>query len=65
LRGLRCVFIRAPMLSEIGPEIEVLVRVDGVPVLIRQGAILASTFHPELTEDTRVHALLLEGRRGV
>jgi 5'-phosphate synthase pdxT subunit len=60
LPDLRCVFIRAPQLRRPGPEVEVLARVDGWPVLVRQGRILASTFHPELTEETRVHALLLE-----
>ena len=43
-----------------GPAVEVLARVDGWPVLVRQGRVLASTFHPELGEDPRVHALLLE-----
>ena len=57
--GLECVFIRAPALSELGPEVEVLVRVDGRPVLVRQGRIMASTFHPELTDDLRVHEMLL------
>lgn len=59
LEGLRCVFIRAPRFRRLGAEVEVLVRVDGAPVLVRQGAILASTFHPELTDDPRVHRLLL------
>ncbi len=59
LEGLRCVFIRAPRLRRPGPEVEVLARVDGWPVLVRQGNVLAATFHPELTEDPRVHALLL------
>ena len=59
LPGLRCVFIRAPQLRRPGPAVEVLARVDGWPVLVRQGHILASTFHPELGEDPRVHALLL------
>ena len=60
LPELRCVFIRAPQLRRPGPAVEVLARVDGWPVLVRQGRILASTFHPELGEDSRVHALLLE-----
>jgi 5'-phosphate synthase pdxT subunit len=60
LPGLRCVFIRAPQLRRPGPAVEVLARVDGWPVLVRQGRVLASTFHPELGEDPRVHALLLE-----
>jgi len=57
--GLECVFIRAPVLTELGPDVEVLVRVDGRPVLVRQGRLHASTFHPELTDDLRVHELLL------
>lgn len=59
LEGLRCVFIRAPRLRDSGSEVEVLARVDGSPVLVRQGRLLAATFHPELTDDLRVHALLL------
>jgi len=59
LEGLRCVFIRAPQLRNLGSEVEVLARVDGSPVLVRQGRLLAATFHPELTDDLRVHALLL------
>lgn len=58
LEGLRCVFIRAPRLRDLGSEVEVLARVDGSPVLVRQGKLLAATFHPELTDDLRVHALL-------
>lgn len=58
LEGLRAVFIRAPRLTELGPDVEVLARVDGAPVLVRQGALLAATFHPELGEDPRVHQLL-------
>jgi pyridoxal 5'-phosphate synthase pdxT subunit len=57
--GMRCVFIRAPELRDPGPPVEVLARVEGRPVLVRQGTVLAATFHPELTADTRVHALLL------
>ena len=57
--GLRCVVIRAPQLQESGSEVEVLARVEGSPVLVRQGRLLAATFHPELTDDLRVHALLL------
>ena len=57
--GLRCVFIRAPRLSDLGPGVSVLARVDGDPVLVREGNVLAATFHPELTGDLRVHELLL------
>jgi 5'-phosphate synthase pdxT subunit len=59
LAGLRCVFIRAPQLTALGPDVEVLARVEGRPVLVRQGTLLAATFHPELTTDPRIHALLL------
>jgi 5'-phosphate synthase pdxT subunit len=59
--ALRCVFIRAPRLEALGPAVETLVTVDGDPVLVRQGNVLAATFHPELTDDVRVHALLLGG----
>lgn len=59
LDGLRCVFIRAPRLRALGDGVETLVRVDGEPVLVRQGNVLAATFHPELTDDPRVHRLLV------
>lgn len=52
---LRAVFIRAPAIERVGPGIEVLAVHDGVPVLVRQGAVLACSFHPELTTDTRLH----------
>jgi 5'-phosphate synthase pdxT subunit len=57
---LRCIFIRAPRLRRPGPDVEVLARVDGWPVLVRQDNVLAATFHPELTGDTRIHRLLIE-----
>ena len=63
LAGLRCVFIRAPQLTQPGPAVEVLLRVDGAPVLVRQGNVMASTFHPELGADGRVHALIVESAR--
>jgi 5'-phosphate synthase pdxT subunit len=56
---MECVFIRAPRLQEPGPEVEILLRVDGAPVLLRQGRLWVCTFHPELTDDLRVHAALL------
>lgn len=59
--GMKCVFIRAPRLLELGRSVEVLARVDGDPVLIRQGRRWACTFHPELTDDLRVHRAFLEG----
>lgn len=59
LEGLECVFIRAPRLRRPGTEVVVLARVDGWPVCVRQGNVLATTFHPELTDDPRIHHLLL------
>jgi 5'-phosphate synthase pdxT subunit len=63
LAGLRCVFIRAPQLRPTSPAVEVLARVDGHPVLVREGNLFAATFHPELSDDPRVHALVLECAR--
>lgn len=57
---VRAVFIRAPWISECGPDVEVLAAVDGHPVAIRQGNILALAFHPELSGETRLHQLLLD-----
>jgi pyridoxal 5'-phosphate synthase pdxT subunit len=59
-RPLRGVFIRAPRIRETGPGVEVLAELDGEPVLVRQGRFLAATFHPELTDDTRVHERFLQ-----
>ncbi len=61
LDGLRCVFIRAPRLRDAGAGVEILATVDREPVLVRQRNVIAATFHPELTADTRVHDLLLHG----
>ncbi len=57
---LRGVFIRAPRVRDAGPEVEILAEHDGEPVLLRQGRILVASFHPELTDDTRVHERFLE-----
>ena len=57
---LRGVFIRAPRVEQTGPEVEVLAELDGEPVLLRQGRFLVASFHPELTDDTRVHERFLE-----
>jgi len=51
------VFIRAPRITATDPDVEVLAWRDDDPVLVRQGKILAATFHPELTDDLRVHGL--------
>ncbi len=56
---LRAVFIRAPWLEEAGPDVEVLAALDGHPVLAREGRLLVAAFHPELTDDTRVHERFL------
>jgi pyridoxal 5'-phosphate synthase pdxT subunit len=56
---LRGVFIRAPRLREAGPDVEVLAEHEGEPVLLRDGRFLVASFHPELTDDTRVHERFL------
>jgi len=57
---LEMVFIRAPRIESVGKGIEVLARRDGDPVLVRKGSVMAATFHPELSADTRVHAEFLK-----
>ena len=57
---LRGIFIRAPRVAEVGPEVEVLAELDGEPVLLRQGRVLVAAFHPELTDDSRVHERFLD-----
>jgi 5'-phosphate synthase pdxT subunit len=57
---IEMVFIRAPRITRTGPEVETLATRDGSPVLVRQGYLLAATFHPELSSDTRVHKLFLD-----
>jgi 5'-phosphate synthase pdxT subunit len=59
-KPLRGVFIRAPRVADAGPDVEVLAELDGEPVLLRDGRILVASFHPELTDDTRVHERFLE-----
>jgi 5'-phosphate synthase pdxT subunit len=56
---LRAVFIRAPWVERHGPGVEVLAEHEGHPVAIREGTVLACAFHPELTDDSRVHALFM------
>ena len=62
---IRGVFIRAPRIAGLGPAVEVLGRLGDDPVLVRQGRVLAASFHPELTADTRVHARFVEMVREV
>jgi len=57
---LEQVYIRAPRIERAGPEVEVLAERDGHPVLIRQGKLMATTFHPELSQDRRVHEEFLK-----
>jgi pyridoxal 5'-phosphate synthase pdxT subunit len=57
---LRGVFIRAPRVLDHGPDVEVLAQHEGEPVLLRQGRFLVAAFHPELTDDLRVHERFLE-----
>jgi 5'-phosphate synthase pdxT subunit len=56
---LRGVFIRAPRVRDLGPGVEVLARLGEEPVLVRQGRYLLASFHPELTDDSRVHQAFL------
>jgi 5'-phosphate synthase pdxT subunit len=57
---MRAVFIRAPWVEDVGPNVEVLAEVEGRPVLAREGRFLVAAFHPELTDDTRLHEQFLE-----
>jgi 5'-phosphate synthase pdxT subunit len=57
---LEMVYIRAPRISNVGPEVEIMAQRDGFPVLVRQGRLLAATFHPELSSDRRVHQLFVD-----
>ena len=57
---LRGIFIRAPCVEHAGPDVEILAELDGDPVLLREGRTIVAAFHPELTDDTRVHELFLQ-----
>ncbi len=57
---VRAVFIRAPQVERVGPEVQVLAEHDGRPVVLQQGNLLAAAFHPEIAGDPRLHARLLE-----
>jgi pyridoxal 5'-phosphate synthase pdxT subunit len=61
-RPFRAVFIRAPFVERTGSGVDVLAEVDGHPVLCRQGPVLVAAFHPELSDDRRLHELFLEGQ---
>ena len=57
---IEMVFIRAPRITRTGPAVEVLATRDSYPTLVRSGHLLAATFHPELSDDTRIHQLFLD-----
>jgi pyridoxal 5'-phosphate synthase pdxT subunit len=57
---VRAVFIRAPVVKEVGPKVEVLAELDGRPIVVEQGRLLAAAFHPELAGDGRLHRRMLE-----
>ena len=57
---LEMVFIRAPIIESVGPDVQVLAEDAGHPTLVEQGRVLASTFHPELTSDTAIHEHFLK-----
>lgn len=59
-RSFPAIFIRAPWIERAGPAVEVLAERNGYGVMVRQGHVLGTSFHPELTEDTRVHAYFLK-----
>jgi 5'-phosphate synthase pdxT subunit len=61
---VRAVFIRAPWLADHGDAVEVLAEVDGHPVAVRQGRVMGVAFHPELTDDRRLHRWLVESSNG-
>jgi pyridoxal 5'-phosphate synthase pdxT subunit len=56
---LRAVFIRAPWVEDVGADVDVLASYEGHPVAVREGGVLACAFHPELTDDSRMHALFM------
>ncbi len=63
---MHAIFIRAPWVRETGPDVQVLADVDGHPVAVRQGNVVAISFHPELSGERRLHELRADvgGRRG-
>lgn len=63
LAGIELVFIRAPIVREVGPDVEVVLEHGGLPVLVRHGNVWAATFHPEMTDDARLLARVLADAR--
>lgn len=62
---VRAVFIRAPKIVETGKDVDKLAFFEDLPVLVRQGSVLAATFHPELTDDTAIHRYFIEEVAGL
>jgi pyridoxal 5'-phosphate synthase pdxT subunit len=60
-RPVRAVFIRAPVVEEVGPDVEVLAELEGRPIVVEQGRLLGVAFHPELAGDGRLHRRMLDG----
>jgi 5'-phosphate synthase pdxT subunit len=58
--SIEMVFIRAPKIERVGPDVEVIATEGSDPVAVRQGSVMAATFHPELSEDTRLHQAFLD-----
>jgi pyridoxal 5'-phosphate synthase pdxT subunit len=58
--SIEMVFIRAPKISRVGPGVEILATEGNDPVAVRQGRVMAATFHPELSDDSRVHQAFLD-----
>jgi 5'-phosphate synthase pdxT subunit len=58
--AFRAIFIRAPQIQALGPSVEVLIESQGKPVMVRQNRVLALAFHPELTDDLRIHRYFVE-----
>ena len=56
----RAIFIRAPKIQHIGSQVEILMELQGTPIMVRENNILALTFHPELSDDSRIHKYFLE-----
>jgi 5'-phosphate synthase pdxT subunit len=61
----RAVFIRAPIIRETGPDVSIMASLNGYPVMVRKDDILATTFHPELSSDSRVHKYFIKMAKGV
>ncbi len=57
---IKAIFIRAPIITHVGPDVEILATYQNQPVVVSNGRYLATTFHPELTEETKIHELFLQ-----